>query len=123
MFLIDFEYAADNNPLFDLASFLSENDIEDEKTRRHFLKFYFNKRCDDKIYRRIVRLMALQDILWYYWAQMHYISSKQLVYKRIAHHKWKTIMKNASSQWPSVLIIDLLNTQTERIRRIYLRRL
>ncbi|MDY0345090.1 MAG: choline kinase family protein [Bacilli bacterium] len=98
MFLIDFEYAADNNPLFDLASFLSENDIEDEKTRRHFLKFYFNKRCDDKIYRRIVRLMALQDILWYYWAQMHYISSKQLVYKRIAHHKWKTIMKNASSQ-------------------------
>lgn len=98
VFLIDFEYASDNNPLFDLASFLSENNIDDEKTRRLFLKYYFNKRCDEKIYRHILRLIALQDILWYYWAQMHYVASKEMIYKRIAHHKWKAIMKNASSR-------------------------
>ncbi len=98
LFLIDFEYASDNNPLFDLASFLSENDIEDEKVRRRFLKLYFNKGCDDTTYRRILRLIALQDILWYYWAQMHYVASKEMIYKRIAHHKWKAIIKNASSR-------------------------
>lgn len=96
--LIDFEYAADNNPLFDLASFFSENDINDEKLRRYFLKIYFNKRCDDKTYRHITRIIELQDILWYYWAQMHYVKSKEAIYKRIAHHKWKAILKNASSK-------------------------
>jgi thiamine kinase-like enzyme len=98
LFLIDFEYAADNNPLFDLASFLSENDIEDERVRRSFLKSYFNKRCDEKTYRRVQRFIAFQDILWYYWSQMHYIRTKQQVYKRIAHHKWEAIIKNASSK-------------------------
>lgn len=97
VFIIDFEYAADNNPLFDLASFLSENDIEDERLRRLFLRTYFGRRCEERIYRRLTRIIAVQDILWYYWAQMHYVSGKELIYKRIAHHKWKAIMKSASS--------------------------
>jgi len=96
VFLIDFEYAADNNPLFDLASFLSENDVSDEKAMRLFLGAYFNKRCDDVTFRRVRRLVSLQDILWYYWAQMRYIETRESIYKRIAHTKWKAIMKNAS---------------------------
>lgn len=98
VYLIDYEYAADNNPLFDLASFISENNIEDEKLRRHFLKAYYAKKCDDKTYRHLLKLIEFQDILWYYWAQMHYIRTKEMIYKRIAHHKWKAIIKNASSK-------------------------
>lgn len=97
LFLIDYEYAADNNPLFDIASFFSENDISDEKIRRDFLKIYLAHRVDEKTYRRINKIIALQDILWYYWAQMHYIQTKETIYKRIAHHKWQAIIKNASS--------------------------
>ena len=98
VYLIDYEYAADNNPLFDLASYISENNIEDEKLRRHFLKAYYAKKCDDKTYRHLLKIIELQDILWYYWAQMHYIRTKEMIYKRIAHHKWKAIIKNASSK-------------------------
>ena len=98
VYLIDYEYAADNNPLFDLASYISENNIEDEKLRRHFLKAYYAKKCDDKTYRHLLKLIEFQDILWYYWAQMHYIRTKEMIYKRIAHHKWKAIIKNASSK-------------------------
>ena len=97
VFLIDFEYAADNNPLFDLASFISENDIVDDKSRRYFLRQYYGKSIDEKQFRRLLRLIELQDILWYYWAQMHYVQTKESIYKRIAHHKWKAIIKNASS--------------------------
>ena len=98
VYLIDYEYAAYNNPLFDLASYISENNIEDEKLRRHFLKAYYAKKCDDKTYRHLLKLIEFQDILWYYWAQMHYIRTKEMIYKRIAHHKWKAIIKNASSK-------------------------
>jgi len=97
VFLIDFEYAADNNPLFDLASFISENDIVDDKSRRYFLRQYYGKSVDEKQFRHLLRLIELQDILWYYWAQMHYVQTKEVIYKRIAHHKWKAIIKNASS--------------------------
>jgi len=98
VFLIDYEYAADNNPLFDLASFLSENDVKDEKKRRLFLRVYFGHRVDEKTYRHINKIIAVQDILWYYWSQMHYIRTKEAIYKRIAHHKWQAIKNNASSR-------------------------
>lgn len=94
VYLIDFEYACDNIPLFDLASFLSENIIEDEQTRKTFLKFYFKKSCDEKIYFHLLKIIELQDILWYYWAQMYYIKTKDASYKKIAHLKWQAILKN-----------------------------
>ncbi|MFA5480934.1 MAG: phosphotransferase [Bacilli bacterium] len=97
LFLIDYEYASDNNPLFDLASFISENKIESEAARQLFLKAYFGKKIEKTMYRRLLRLIACQDILWYYWAQMHYIKTKDPIYKRIAHMKWKAIIKNASA--------------------------
>ncbi|MFA5686714.1 MAG: choline kinase family protein [Bacilli bacterium] len=94
VYLIDFEYASDNIPLFDLASFLSENTIEDELTRKAFLKFYFKRKCDEKIYYHLLKIIELQDILWYYWAQMYYIKTKDETYKKITHLKWQAILKN-----------------------------
>lgn len=93
LYLIDFEYASDNNPLFDLASFISENMIEDEEMRKLFLKYYFKKKNSEKKYYHLIKLIELQNILWFYWAQMYYIKTKENVYKKIADDKWAAILK------------------------------
>ncbi|MEG0823725.1 MAG: choline/ethanolamine kinase family protein, partial [Erysipelotrichaceae bacterium] len=42
LYLIDFEYAANNDPLFDVMSFLSENQIYDSYSRTIFYNNYFD---------------------------------------------------------------------------------
>lgn len=84
---IDWEYAAMNNPYFDLASFISENNLSAEQ-EEFFLTKYFGYRYNSIKKRRVDLFMKFQDILFYYWAQYLYVRRKDEIYKIIANDKF-----------------------------------
>lgn len=96
MLIIDWEYAGMNHPYFDLASFLSENNIEDEKTIETFLKFYFGSQFNSLKLRRIKLMYRYLDILWYYWALAMYKKRNEEVYEKIAANKLRRILAMAN---------------------------
>lgn len=85
-YLIDYEYAANNNPLFDVISFLSENNIFDENDRNKFYSIYFEE-FTDTTKKNLSIYEAFEDALWCYWAQMMYESRHEQVYLDIAYEK------------------------------------
>jgi len=89
VYVIDYEYAGINHPLFDLASFITENNIEDQQLIDAFLEAYFEQknipRRDFAIFCRFL------DYLWYYWAQGMFLATGQSIYKTIARMKWLRI--------------------------------
>ena len=96
MLLIDWEYAGMNHPYFDLASFISENNVEDEKMIETFLKFYFGSQFNSLKLRRIKLMCRYLDILWYYWALAMYKKRKEEIYEKIAANKLRRILAMAS---------------------------
>ena len=85
-YLIDYEYAGLNIALFDIASFLSENNINDKKLQVKFIKKYFNY-FDDSLYEDITTMFNLLDLLWYYWASALYKLYKEEIFNIIALEK------------------------------------
>ncbi len=85
-YLIDYEYAANNDPLFDVISFLSENNIHDKNDRNKFFSIYFDE-YTDTIKKDLVTFEAFEDALWCYWAQMMYESRNTQIYMDIAIEK------------------------------------
>lgn len=89
---IDWEYAAMNNPLFDLASFVSENNLNDTQ-EEFFLKKYFGCKYNTIKKKRVELFMKFQDILFYYWALSLKTKRKDAIYPIIAEEKLKRINK------------------------------
>ena len=85
-YLIDYEYAADNDPLFDVMSFLSENNIQDETLRERFYAVYFDT-MDDQLRKDLLCFEAFEDVLWCHWALMMFESRQDPVYMHIAKAK------------------------------------
>ena len=86
LILIDWEYAAMNSPLFDLASFISENNLSDEQ-KEFFIKDYYGYRYTKIKQKRVNSFIAFLDILFYYWA-LHYYKKRRLkIYFDIAIEK------------------------------------
>ena len=84
LYLIDFEYAGYNDYYFDIASFISENDLNYEETIT-FLKAYFNdKECH---YKKLDVFLQFCDLLWYTWAILLYEKRNEEVYNEIAQAK------------------------------------
>ncbi|MGL5977755.1 MAG: phosphotransferase, partial [Erysipelotrichaceae bacterium] len=86
VYLIDYEYAADNDPLFDLISFLSENNITDTRLRTAFYSTYFEK-LTPEFQHRLDTWEKFQNLLWYYWALMMHKEQPQDIYVTIAQEK------------------------------------
>jgi len=84
--LIDWEYAAMNNPLFDLASFVSENNLSEEQ-EDFFLKKYFGYKYNSIKKKRVELFMHFQDILFYYWAEYLLAKRGDPIYDTIAKNK------------------------------------
>ncbi|MCX5775489.1 MAG: phosphotransferase family protein [Firmicutes bacterium] len=63
--LIDYEYASMNDPVFDLVSFLSENDITDERRIHFFLMNYYGEESAIP-YKKIMAFYRFLDLLWFY---------------------------------------------------------
>lgn len=88
IYLIDYEYAGLNDPYFDIASFIAENDLNYQETIT-FLKAYFTEeKCN---FEKLSIFLQFCDLLWYSWACLLYERSGKEKYKTIADEKYKTL--------------------------------
>lgn len=92
LYLIDYEYAAMNDPLFDVISFLSENQIFDKHLRKRFYQAYFGKQPDERLRIQLQEWEIFEDVLWCTWAMMMAESRNEQVYLDIAEDKYKALM-------------------------------
>lgn len=89
-YLIDYEYAANNDPLFDVMSFLSENNITDLYLRARFYDVYFDE-FTKETYSQLTLWEAFHNILWCNWAMMMYENTNDDIYKKIANDKYEAL--------------------------------
>lgn len=93
LYIIDYEYAGYNHPLFDLASFLSENNIEDVRYIKQLLRTYFNTKKIDAKYKQLMQWYRFNDLLWSYWAKMMDKQDPKPIFKKIYQLKAKRYLK------------------------------
>jgi thiamine kinase-like enzyme len=91
--LIDWEYAGMNNPYFDLASFVSENNLS-EKQEEFFLQKYFGYKYNNIKKKRVDLFASFEDILFYYWALFLEAKRHDEIYNKIAADKLNRIKSN-----------------------------
>lgn len=91
LYLIDYEYAAMNDPLFDVISFLSENQIFDKELRQRFYLAYFNTQPDGLLLNQLKEWEIFEDVLWCTWAMMMAESRHEQVYLDIAEDKYQAL--------------------------------
>lgn len=90
IYLIDYEYAGLNDPYFDIASFIAENELNYQETIT-FLKAYFTEEnCN---FEKLSIFLQFYDLLWYSWACLLHERSGKEKYKTIADEKFKTLKK------------------------------
>lgn len=89
---IDWEYASMNNLYFDLASFISENNLSEEQ-EEFFLQKYFGCKYNNMKKNRVDLFIKFQDILFYYWGHYMYARRGDEIYKIIAEEKLERIKK------------------------------
>lgn len=87
IYLIDFEFAGLNNPLFDLASFLSENLLFAEPLIRFFLSAYYGYPPTRENLGELKAIIAYENYLWFYWARERYLATKKPIFLRISRMK------------------------------------
>ena len=86
--LIDYEYAAMNDPFFDLMSFISENNIDDIDRRNAIIFSYLEREPSHKERIELHITEMMMDLLWAMWANMLYCTRKEDVYLEIAEDKY-----------------------------------
>ncbi len=87
LLIIDYEYAGNNHPYFDIISLFSENNIFDENLRNAFYSSYFDKTISLAQRHELWVIECFQDLLWYYWALMMYKDYPEEIYQLIADDK------------------------------------
>jgi thiamine kinase-like enzyme len=73
LWLVDWEYAGFNSPLFDLGGLASNSELSSEQTERA-LSLYFDKPVDDQLRRRASAMTAaslLRETMWSMVAEIH----------------------------------------------------
>ena len=90
VYLIDYEYAADNDPLFDVMSFLSENQITCPALRKRFYDAYFET-YDEQTLLQLSLWEDFHNYLWCHWAMMMYESRQEAIYHDIAIDKFQAL--------------------------------
>lgn len=85
--IIDFEYASNNHPFFDVISFLSENDITDERQIKLFISTYYENNLPENIEEMTKDFYNFLDLLWYNWSVMMYMNLHEPIYHKIAKIK------------------------------------
>lgn len=83
VYLIDYEYAAMNSPMFDLASFISENNIDDEASINYFLITYFGEEVNKEMMEKFYIFHCFQDLLWSLWALDNFQERNDIIYQNI----------------------------------------
>jgi thiamine kinase-like enzyme len=85
-YLLDYEYAGDNDPFFDVMSFITENELTAKESQR-FLLAYFGRLPNTDEQHRLDRYEDLHNLLWCTWATMMWESRQEPIYQRIAIDK------------------------------------
>ena len=80
-YLIDYEFSAINDPLFDIMSFFTENNIYDQNIKEQFYKEYFNEIPPKEILDKLYKYQNFHNLLWYFWANMMYYNRNESVIK------------------------------------------
>lgn len=93
--LIDWQNASLNNPYFDLASLISENNL-DEESKIFFLKKYFGYKFNDLKLKRVEIFIDFQDIFFYYWSLFYFAKRNDPKFLDIAKEKELRISLNSS---------------------------
>ena len=91
-YLIDWEYAGMNYAYFDLMSFITENNIDDETIREHIYKRYFGFEPTDEIRKKLNIIENAQNLLWAAWANMLYDSRHKEIYHEIYLDKYNHLI-------------------------------
>ncbi|MBK2404046.1 choline kinase [Erysipelothrix sp. strain 2 (EsS2-7-Brazil)] len=90
-YLIDYEYAMDNDPCSDVMSFITENDIIDHETRNRFYIAYFGSLPDAALQHKLDVFEVAHNALWCAWGQMMFESHQQPIYQEIADLKYQRL--------------------------------
>lgn len=94
MFLLDYEFSGKNIELFDIASFLSENEINNEKTAKIFRDAFLVKYPDIDL----TTMIQFLDLFWYYWALYRYKGTKKPIYLIIAKSKLENLKRGLKNE-------------------------
>lgn len=89
-YLIDFEYAGNNDRLFDVMSFLTENDLTIEERHEFLSLMFINGICNDD-YQTLKMYRDVNNLLWYLWAEMMHDFRNESIYKDIAKTKYEQL--------------------------------
>ena len=92
-YLIDYEYAMDNHPYFDLMSLITENDIQDPKDRNTIYRSYFAKDIDEEILGQLKIFEIAHHVLWGEWASFMFHQHHEKVYYDIAKLKYTRLLE------------------------------
>lgn len=91
-YLIDYEYAGDNDPFFDVMSFITENDLT-EVEKNEFIKEYFIHTPSLSDLELLKVYEQFHNLLWCTWACMMFESRNESIYKEIAQSKYNALKK------------------------------
>lgn len=91
--VIDWEYAGMNSPYFDIASFISENNL-DEHQKELFLQSYFGSKLNNLKRKKVNTFVNFNDILWYYWALMMHKNTENAFFLMIAEIKKQSVLED-----------------------------
>jgi thiamine kinase-like enzyme len=88
VYLIDYEYAGSNDPYFDLASFLSENNLVDPSSTQKLLVAYLARSPLPNEIHALMDWIHFQDLMWANWAIMMYEQHQRSIYHDIYLEKY-----------------------------------
>lgn len=91
--IIDREYASMNSFYFDLASFISENNLSNEQ-ETFFLSKYFGYKYTNRKRKIVDSFIKFLDILFYYWGLYLYKKRGDQIYYSISLDKFNRIKKS-----------------------------
>lgn len=74
MYLIDFEYAGNNDPMWDLGDLSVEGNFTDTQDQA-LLRGYFNGPTSDSNVGRMIAYKSMCDVLWALWGQVQFLNN------------------------------------------------
>lgn len=69
-YLIDWEYSGMNDPLWDIASFILENEFNIYEQKEMLTTYYGDERLRPETSQMLALFKIYQDILWYLWSKI-----------------------------------------------------
>lgn len=90
-YMIDYEYALDNDPYFDLMSLITENDIVDPSMRKDIIELYFKLVDIPYNSEKLKVYEGALLVLWCAWACSMYETFNLPIYKEIADLKYQRL--------------------------------